>query len=64
VQIDQLSSPFFAVIGEGRLRHVLQLVGRKAGAPITGEDIRETCQRLNAQVYLTPSIAGIDSHYL
>ena len=64
VQIDLLQSPFFTVIGEGRLRHALQMMGRKAGAPITGEDVREACQRLNAQVYLTPTIAAIGSQYL
>lgn len=64
VQIDLLQSPFFTVIGEGRLRHALQMMGRKAGAPITGEDVREACQRLNAQVYLTPAIAAIGSRYL
>jgi len=64
VQIDLQQSPYFTVIGEGRLRQALQLMGRKAGAPITGEDVREACQRLNAQVYLTPAIAAIGSHYL
>jgi DNA-binding winged helix-turn-helix (wHTH) protein/tetratricopeptide (TPR) repeat protein len=64
VQIDLLQSPFFTVIGEGRLRHALQLMGRKPGAAITGEDIREACQRVNGKVYLTPAIAAIGSHYL
>ena len=64
VQIDLQQSPYFSVVSEGRLRHALQLMGRKAGAPITGEDVREACQRLNAQVYLTPGIAAFGSHYL
>ena len=64
VQIDLLQSPFFTVIGEGRLRHALQLMGHKADAPISGEDVREACQRLNAQVYLTPAIAAIGNRYL
>ena len=64
VQIDLLQSPFFTVIGEGRLRRALQLMGRQPGAPVTGEDIREACQRVNGKVYLTPAIAAIDSHYL
>jgi DNA-binding winged helix-turn-helix (wHTH) protein/tetratricopeptide (TPR) repeat protein len=64
VQIDLMQSPYFTVIGEGRLRQALEMMGRKAGAPITGEDVREACQRLNAEVYLTPAIAVIGSHYL
>jgi DNA-binding winged helix-turn-helix (wHTH) protein/tetratricopeptide (TPR) repeat protein len=64
VQIDLQQSPYFTVIGEGRLRHALGLMGRKPGATISGEDVREACQRLNAQVYLTPAIAAIGSHYL
>ena len=39
-------------------------MGRKPGAAITGEDIREACQRVNGKVYLTPAIAAIGSHYL
>ena len=64
VQIDLQQSPYFTVISEGRLRQALELMGRKVGVPITGEDLREACQRLNAQVYLTPAIAAIGSHYL
>jgi len=64
VQIDLQQSPYFTVISEGWLRNALLLMGRKAGAPITSEDVREACQRLNAQVYLTPAIAAIGSHYL
>lgn len=64
VQIDLQQSPYFTVIGEGRLRHALELMGRKEGAAITSEDVREACQRLNAQVYLTPAIAAIGSRYL
>jgi eukaryotic-like serine/threonine-protein kinase len=64
VQIDLQQSPYFTVIGEGRVRNVLQLMGRKPGAPISGEDAREACQRLNAEVYLTPAIAAIGSRYL
>lgn len=64
VQIDLQQSPYFTVIGEGRLRHAVELMGRKAGASITSEDVREACQRLNAQVYLTPAIAAIGSRYL
>ena len=64
VQIDLQQSPYFTVIGEGRLRTALGLMGRKPGAAITGEDVREACRRLNAQVYLTPAIAAIGSRYL
>ena len=64
VQIDLQQSPYFTVIGEGRLRNALALMGRKADSAITGEDVREVCQRLNAQVYLTPAIAAIGGHYL
>lgn len=64
VQIDLQQSPYFTVVGEARLRHALALMGRTAEALITGEDVREACQRLNAQVYLTPAIAAIGSRYL
>ncbi len=64
VQIDLQQSPYFTVIGEGRLRHALGLMGHTAGSMITVEDVREACQRLNAQVYLTPAIAAIGSRYL
>lgn len=64
VQIDLQQSPYFTVVGEGRLRKALGLMGRKSDTPITAEDVREACQRLNAQVYLTPAIAAIGSNYL
>jgi len=64
VQIDLQQSPYFTVVGEGRLRHVLSLMGRKADAPISEDDVREACQRLNAQVYLIPAIAAIGNRYL
>jgi eukaryotic-like serine/threonine-protein kinase len=64
VQIDLQQSPYFTVIGEGRVRHALGLMGRKPGATISAEDVREACQRLNAHVYLTPAIAAIGSRYL
>jgi DNA-binding winged helix-turn-helix (wHTH) protein/tetratricopeptide (TPR) repeat protein len=64
VQIDLQQSPYFTVVGEGRVRQALTLMGRKPGDPITGADVHEVCQRLNAQVYLTPSIASLGSRYL
>lgn len=64
VQIDLQQSPYFAVVGEERLRDALELMGRRGGAPISSEDVREACQRLNAQVYLTPAIASVGSRYL
>jgi DNA-binding winged helix-turn-helix (wHTH) protein/tetratricopeptide (TPR) repeat protein len=64
VQIDLQQSPYFTVVSEGRLRHAMALMGRKADAPIGGEDVREACQRLNAQVVLTPAIALIGSRYV
>jgi len=64
VQIDLQQSPFFSVVGEGRVRQALMLMGRKSDGPITANDIREVCQRLNSQVYLTPSIAILGSRYL
>ena len=64
VQIDLQQSPFFSVVGESRVRQALTLMGRKSDGPITADDIREVCQRLNSQVYLTPSIAMLGSRYL
>jgi len=64
IQIDLQQSPYFTVVSEGRVRHALSLMGRKADAPITAADVREVCQRLNAQVYMTPSVASLGSHYL
>jgi DNA-binding winged helix-turn-helix (wHTH) protein/tetratricopeptide (TPR) repeat protein len=64
VQIDLQQSPYFTVVSEARLRHAMALMGRKGDAPISGEDVREACQRLNSQVYLTPAIAAIGSSYV
>jgi DNA-binding winged helix-turn-helix (wHTH) protein/tetratricopeptide (TPR) repeat protein len=63
VQIDLQQSPYFTVVGDARLRHAMALMGRKADAFITAEDVREACQRLNAQVYLTPAIDSVGSRY-
>jgi tetratricopeptide (TPR) repeat protein len=64
IQIDLQQSPYFTVVGEGRVRQVLTLMNRKQDAPISGEDVREVCQRLNAQVYLTPSISSLGGRYV
>ena len=68
VQIDLLQSPYFSLVGEGRVRRALTSMGRKAGsAPgglISSADVREVCQRLNAQLYLTPAIAKLGDRYL
>lgn len=64
IQIDLQQSPYFTVVSEGRVRRALSAMGRKSDAPITAADVREVCQRLNAQVYLTPSIASLGSRYV
>ena len=64
VQIDLQQSPYFTVVGEGRVRQALKMMGRNSDAPIAAIDVREACQRLNAQVYLVPAIAGVGGRYV
>jgi eukaryotic-like serine/threonine-protein kinase len=64
VQIDLQQSPYFTVVGEGRVRQALKMMGRNSDAPISAIDVREACQRLNAQVYLIPAIAGVGGRYV
>jgi len=64
VQIDLQQSPYFTVVGEGRVRQALRMMGRKPDAPINAIDVREACQRLNAQVYLVPAIASLGGRYV
>jgi DNA-binding winged helix-turn-helix (wHTH) protein/tetratricopeptide (TPR) repeat protein len=64
LQVDLQQSPFFTVVSDGRAHRTLKLMNHPTDEVLTAPIAREVCQRLNGQVYLTPSIASIAGHYL
>jgi DNA-binding winged helix-turn-helix (wHTH) protein/tetratricopeptide (TPR) repeat protein len=64
LEIDLGQSPYMDVMSEQEATGMLQLMGRKQDAAITGEVATEVCQRGNRQVMLKGSIANLGGDYL
>jgi len=64
LQIDLEQSPYIDVLSETEAAATLERMGSKPGAPLTGDTAHEVCERSNAQVLLTGSIATVGAEYL
>jgi DNA-binding winged helix-turn-helix (wHTH) protein/tetratricopeptide (TPR) repeat protein len=64
LQIDLSQSPYFSVVSENRARRTLVMMKQPKDEPLTPALAREVCQRINGQIYLSPSIARLGDHYL
>ncbi len=64
LQIDLEQSPYMDVLSEHEAASTLQLMGRKADAPLQGDTAREVCERSNHQVLLTGSVSTVGKEYL
>lgn len=64
LQVDLQQSPYFSVVSDGRARKTLALMGQPSEVRLTDQLAREVCQRLNGQIYFTPSVASLGGHYL
>ena len=57
-------SPYLNVLPEKKVATTLQLMTRPADTILTGEVIRELCQRAGSKAYVAGSIAKLDGEYV
>lgn len=62
IELEQ--SPYLSLVPESRIQQTLRLMGRPADSPLTGETIRELCQRNGSEAFLDGSIATLGSQYV
>lgn len=57
-------SPFLNIVSDARVQDTLQYMGRPPDTRVFPPLAREVCQRLNAKVLLSGSVARLGSHYV
>ncbi|HME00430.1 MAG TPA: protein kinase [Terriglobia bacterium] len=57
-------SPFLSVLSDDQVAAMLRLMQRPAGTAVTGEVVREVCQRVGSRAYIAGSIAELGSQYV
>ncbi|MFL6353954.1 MAG: winged helix-turn-helix domain-containing protein [Bryobacteraceae bacterium] len=62
VQLEQ--SPFLSLIPDRRIHHILRLMGKTTGRPLTAAVAHEVCERTGSAADLEGSIALIGSRYV
>ncbi len=62
VQLEQ--SPFLNILSDRKIAATLRLMGRAPDQPVTGEIVREVCQRVGAKAVLAGSIATLGTQYV
>jgi len=64
LSISLRQSPFLNILSESEVAAVLRLMDRPAGTALTGEVVRELCQRAGSKAYVAGSIARLDGEYV
>ena len=57
-------SPYLNILSDTKVRGTLKLMTRPSDTPLTGEVVREVCQRAGGKAYITGSIARLDTEYV
>src|SRR5580704_8298737 len=57
-------SPYLNVLGDNKVASTLKLMAKPANTPLTGDVVRELCQRTSGKAYIAGSIAALGSEFV